>query len=351
MIEAFAAVDKSGHSTGTRMGARPSEVVLPRLLPYSKSSCLLADDPSRLPPRGFDETACSSLPDPGSALFALASPALSAEAPVDYNRDVRPILAKNCFACHGQDDGHRAAKLRLDRRETALLPRKRGAAIVPGAADKSLLIQRVTTEDEDETHAAHAERQFADGTADRHAQTLDRPGARRMPSIGRSSNRSARRCRLSQDRAWPRNGIDFFVLARLEKQGLKPAAEADRYALLRRLSFDLRGLPPTPREIDEFLRDRSPDAYEKAVDRFLNDPAYGERWARMWLDLARYADSAGYGSDPLRPNIWRYRDWVIDAFNRNLPYDHFTIEQLAGDLLPHADAASSASPRRFIATP
>ena len=139
---------------------------------------------------------------------------------------------------------------------------------------------------------------------------------------------------VSRDK-WPRNGIDFFVLAELEKQGLKPAAQADRYALLRRVSLDLRGLPPTPQEVEEFLRDRSPDAYEKAVDRFLNDPAYGERWARMWLDLARYADSAGYGSDPLRPNIWRYRDWVIDAFNRNLPYDQFSIEQLAGDLLPH----------------
>jgi hypothetical protein len=134
---------------------------------------------------------------------------------------------------------------------------------------------------------------------------------------------------------WPRNGIDFFILAELDKTDLKPEAEADRYTLLRRLSFDLRGLPPSSREIEEFLRDRSPDAYEKAVDRFLDDPAYGERWARMWLDLARYADSAGYGSDPLRPNIWPWRDWVIDAFNRNLPYDQFTFEQLAGDLLPN----------------
>ncbi len=157
-----------------------------------------------------------------------------------------------------------------------------------------------------------------------------------MPTIGPSSNRSAGHCRPSRDQAWPRNGLDYFVLDRLEHKGLKPAEQADRFTLLRRVSLDLRGLPPTPQEIDAFARDTSADAYEKAVDRFLQDAAYGERWARMWLDLARYADSAGYGSDPLRPDIWRYRDWVIDAFNRNLPYDRFTIEQLAGDLLPNA---------------
>src|SRR5690606_36834535 len=114
---------------------------------------------------------------------------------------------------------------------------------------------------------------------------------------------------------------------------LTPAPEADRYALIRRLSFDLRGLPPTLEEVDAFVNDRSPGAYERLVDRFLADPAYGERWARLWLDLARYADSMGYGSDPLR-TIWRYRDWTIDAFNSNMPFDQFTIEQLAGDLLP-----------------
>ena len=140
-------------------------------------------------------------------------------------------------------------------------------------------------------------------------------------------------CRRWQTPSWPRNGIDFWILARLEKEGLHPSPEADPYTLLRRASLDLRGLPPTPQELERFLSDKAPGAYERAVDRFLDDPAYGERWARMWLDLARYADSAGYGSDPLR-TIWRYRDWVIDAFNRNLPYDQFTIEQIAGDLLP-----------------
>src|SRR5262249_53927170 len=137
---------------------------------------------------------------------------------------------------------------------------------------------------------------------------------------------------------WVRNEIDNFVLARLEKERLRPSPEADGYTLLRRASLDLRGLPPSPEEVAEFEKDAAPDAYEKAGDRFLKDTAYGERWARMWLDLARYADSAGYGSDPLRPNIWPYRDWVIGAFNRNLPYDQFTVEQLAGDLLPNATA-------------
>ncbi|MGH7173181.1 MAG: DUF1549 domain-containing protein, partial [Gemmataceae bacterium] len=268
-------------------------------------------------------------------LLALAAPARTAEAPVDYNRDIRPILSKNCFACHGQDDGHRAAKLRLDRRATAILSRKRGAAVVPGKSDKSLLIARVSAEDDSERmppmengkaltakQIATLKRWIDQGAPYAEHWAFVKPKRPPLPVV--------------KDRAWPRNGVDSFVLARLEKKRLKPTAEADRYALLRRVSLDLRGLPPSPREIEAFLHDRSADAYEKVVDRLLQDPAYGERWARMWLDLARYADSAGYGSDPLRPHIWRYRDWVIDAFNRNLSYDRFSIEQLASDLLPAA---------------
>jgi hypothetical protein len=265
-------------------------------------------------------------------LIAVPSRGLPAESAVDYNRDVRPILSKNCFACHGQDDGHRAAKVRLDRRETALLPRKRGTAVVPGSADKSLLIARVTAEDEGERMPP-----MQSGNALTSAQiaTLKRWIAQGAPYAEHWAFLKPKRPSLPavRNRTWPRHGLDSFVLARLEKEGLKPAAEADRYTLLRRVSLDLRGLPPTPEEVQAFVKDASADAYEKVVDRFLEDPAYGERWARMWLDLARYADSAGYGSDPLRPNIWRYRDWVIDAFKRNLPYDRFTTEQLAGDLL------------------
>jgi mono/diheme cytochrome c family protein len=271
-----------------------------------------------------------------AGLFALLAPARAAEpaAAVDFGRDVRPILSRNCFACHGPDLAQRARGLRLDQRDSAVQKRKDGkAAIVPGAAAKSELVRRITAEDATvrmppkesgheltPTEIATLQKWIDEGAVYAEHWAFVKPVPKPLPMV--------------KDRSWPRNGIDYFVQARLERAGLKPSEEADRHVLLRRVSLDLRGLPPTHAEIDAFINDPSPDAYEKAVDRFLKDPAYGERWARMWLDLARYADSAGYGSDPLRPNIWRYRDWVIDAFNRNLPFDRFTIEQLAGDLLP-----------------
>jgi hypothetical protein len=270
------------------------------------------------------------LPLPPSRAVAEETP-----APVDFNRDVRPILSKNCFACHGQDDTHRAAKLRLDRRDTATARLRDGKTpIVPGAPGRSELVRRVTAEDQDvrmppaETgnHLTPVQvevlrRWVAEGAPYAEHWAFVKPKRPPLPAV--------------KDRSWPCKDLDFFVLARLEKEGLRPGPEADKFTLLRRASLDLRGLPPTPREVEEFARDTSPDAYEKMVDRFLDDPAYGERMARTWLDLARYADSAGYGSDPLRPNIYRYRDWVIDAFNRNLPYGRFTVEQIAGDLLPN----------------
>src|SRR5439155_7966010 len=138
---------------------------------------------------------------------------------------------------------------------------------------------------------------------------------------------------LVKNKRWPKNEIDYFILATIEKAASPPSPRAENSTLLRRASLDLTGLPPTPSDVEDFLHDKSPTAYERVVDRLLASPAFGERWARMWLDIARYADSAGYGSDPLRLNIWPYRDWVISAFNRNLPFDQFTIEQLAGDLL------------------
>jgi mono/diheme cytochrome c family protein len=273
------------------------------------------------------------LASPG--LTSAAEPGTSAAKPkVDYNREVRPILAKNCFACHGQDEAKRAKGLRLDVRESAIKPLKNGdVAIVAGDPDSSELIARVTEEDEtlrmppkktgNRLTPAEVDilrRWVEEGAAYARHWALIAPEALPLPKV--------------RDTAWPRNGIDFWILQRLEKEGLKPSPEADGYTLLRRASLDLRGLPPTPEEVDRFVRDKAPGAYERAVDRFLDDTAYGERWARMWLDLARYADSAGYGSDPLRPNIWPYRDWVINAFNRNLPYDRFTLLQIAGDLLP-----------------
>lgn len=253
--------------------------------------------------------------------------------PVDYNEQVRPILSRNCFPCHGQDDGHRSAGLRLDIRAEATKPLEDGAtAIVPSDPDASELVFRITETDESvhmppkktgnllqPDEVALLTRWIQEGAPYTEHWSLIPPEHKPLPEI--------------QHRAWPRNGIDHFVVKRLEDAKLEPAPEADKFVLLRRVSLDLRGLPPTPREVAEFARDTSPNAYENAVDRFLDDPAYGERWARMWLDLARYADSAGYGSDPLRLDMWRYRDWVIDAFNRNLPFDQFTTEQIAGDLL------------------
>jgi hypothetical protein len=275
----------------------------------------------------------------GLPLSLAAEPASPKTSKVDYNRDVRPILAKNCFACHGQDEAKRAKGLRLDRRESAVKPLKSGeTAVVPGDPESSELIQKITDEDDtlrmppkktgNRLTSADIEvlrRWIEQGAEYRSHWALIAPEARPLPQVS--------------DRAWIRNGIDSWILARLEQHGLKPSPEADRYTLLRRASFDLRGLPPSPAEVTDFAEDQTPGAYERAVDRFLADPAYGERWARMWLDQARYADSAGYGSDPLRPTIWRYRDWVIEAFNHNVPFDQFTLEQIAGDLLPHPSLA------------
>jgi len=252
---------------------------------------------------------------------------------IDFNRDIRPLLAKNCFACHGPDEAHREAGLRLDLSEEATKRLDSDArAIVPGQPDQSELVRRITSTDPGEVmppresgneltaqQIALLRRWIEEGARYARHWSFEKPVHPALPAVRAAD--------------WPANGIDHFVLARLEQAGLPPSPEADRYALLRRVSLDLRGLPPTPAEIDEFVGDAHPDAYERMVDRMLADTAYGERWARVWLDLARYADSKGYGSDPLR-SIWQYRDWVIDAFNRNLPFDQFTLEQLAGDLLP-----------------
>jgi len=276
-----------------------------------------------------------------SALIAIFSTISAVQAadptkpPVDYNRDVRPILAKNCLACHGPDASHRERGLRLDDRESATKELKSGAiALVPGAPDESELILRLTEEDESlrmpprkagprlaRTDIETLRRWVKEGATYAEHWALVKPADRPLPTL--------------KNRDWCRNGLDYWVLQRLEKEGLEPSAEADKFTLLRRASLDLRGLPPTIKELDAFAADTSTDAYEKVVAKFLDDPAFGERWARQWLDLARYADSAGYGSDPLR-TIWKYRDWVIDAYNQNKPYDVFTIEQIAGDLLPNA---------------
>jgi Protein of unknown function (DUF1553)/Protein of unknown function (DUF1549)/Planctomycete cytochrome C len=270
--------------------------------------------------------------------------ARAAEAKVDFIRDIRPILAGKCFTCHGADDKVRKAKLRLDTREGALAPaRSKNPAIVPGQPDKSELVARLTSDDEDERmppiktgkplslqEIDLLRRWIAQGSPYVQHWAYSKPVRLPVPEIRNPKSEI-------------RNAIDNFILARLQKEGLNPTPAADRYALIRRLALDLTGLPPTMEETERFLQDRSPDAYEHLVDRLLASPAYGERWAQVWLDLARYADSQGYANDPDR-TIWPWRDWVIRAFNDNMPYDRFTIEQLAGDLLP------KPTPAQLIAT-
>jgi Protein of unknown function (DUF1549)/Protein of unknown function (DUF1553)/Planctomycete cytochrome C len=254
---------------------------------------------------------------------------------IDFNRDVRPILSKACYNCHGPDGAHRKAGLRLDERDAALKELETGSkAIIPGKPAASELHVRITSRDDAERMPP---KDFGHQLTPGQIETLTRWISEGAHFAQHWSFVKPERPALPavKNRAWSKNPIDLFVLARQEQAGLSPAPEADRHSLIRRLSFDLRGLPPTPAEVEAFVADSRNDAYDRLVERFLDDSAYGERWARLWLDLARYADSKGLGSDPLR-TIWRYRDWVIDAFNRNLPFDQFTVEQLAGDLLPGA---------------
>lgn len=250
---------------------------------------------------------------------------------VDYARDVLPILAHHCFPCHGVAE--QKAGLRLDQRESALRPARSGAiAIRPGKSKESELIRRIFAVEETERMppprgkaltAAQKEmlrRWIDEGAEYQQHWAFVKPVRPSVPKV--------------QNTAWVRNDIDAFVLARLEKAGLTPSPRADRATLIRRLSFDLRGLPPTLEEVDAFLKDEAADAYEKLVDRLLSSPRYGEKMAQLWLDLARFGDTSGYHEDSYR-QMWLWRDWVIAAFNANMPFDRFTIEQLAGDLLPN----------------
>ncbi len=268
-------------------------------------------------------------------LFGLCMPLLA--GPVDYNRSVRPILSDRCYKCHGPDSAERKAGLRLDVREEALAPRKkRGAAIVPGKPTESSLIARVFSTDPDEVMPppdskkllSQAEketlRQWIAEGASYQLHWSFRPMAKPPlpPFVGKDSTRD-----------WPRSQIDRFVLARLEQESLSPRPEADRATLIRRLSLDLTGLPPTLEALDAFLADSRVDAYDQLVESLLDSPRYGERMALEWLDAARFADTHGYHIDCGR-DMTRWREWVIDAFNQNKPFDQFTVEQIAGDLLP-----------------
>jgi hypothetical protein len=265
-------------------------------------------------------------------LFAVTALVAQGDPPVDFSREVRPILSRRCFVCHGPDEGTREARLRLDLRDAAVQERDGWAPIVPGDTDASEIIARITDADDPMPPAAHGHpltdaevdvvRRWIEQGAEYTQHWAFVPPVR--PAIPQPG-----------DGEWAGGAIDAFIRQRLESAGMESAPRADRATLARRVSLDLIGLPPTLEQVRGFQADDQPLAYANYVDALLADPGYGERWASVWLDLARYADSKGHGSDPLR-QIWRYRDWVIDALNANMPFDEFTRQQLAGDLMPDA---------------
>ncbi len=268
-------------------------------------------------------------------LVGLATSQLPAQdSQVLFNRDIRPILSDKCYTCHGPDPGNRKTKLRFDVEAVATSDLGGRYAIVPGDPGKSEMIRRITAENK----AMRMPPASSGATLSPHEIDLMRQWVQQgakwqkhwsfIPPVRPASP-------VVKNTAWPRNPIDLFILERLERENLSPSQEADKERLIRRASFDLTGLPPTSSEVAEFVKDASPKAYEKVVDRLLASPRYGERMAVRWLDAARYADTNGYQTDAER-SMWRWRDWVIGAFNRNMPFDRFTVEQIAGDLLPGA---------------
>ncbi len=257
---------------------------------------------------------------------------ISAAEPIDFNRQIRPILSNKCFHCHGPDEAEVQGGLRLDLRKVATGPTDSGIAIVPGDPEKSQLIQRIHSEDEFERMPPpESGKQLRSAEKELLTQWVKQgaPYAKHWSYVKPSRPQPPQ----VQKTPWLKNDIDRFILARLEREGLQPQPEADRQTLIRRVSLDLTGLPPTWEEVEQFVNDREPQAYERLVGRLLAKKSYGEHWTRMWLDLARYADSAGYADDPPR-TIWAFRDAVIRAVNANKPFDQLTEEYLAGDLLP-----------------
>lgn len=265
------------------------------------------------------------------ALLIVYPPLFVDAEDIDFARQVRPILAKHCYSCHGPDPSQRKAELRLDTKEGLFSDREGWAPVVPGNLDESELLARIESNDPDEVMPPGGMEKRLDpeeinrlrewvgqGAAWSGHWAFMKPAKPEFPKV--------------KDATWVKTPIDFFVVKKLETLGLSPNPEAGKEALIRRVSLDLTGLPPTQEEIHLFLSDTGDDAYERLVERLLASPAYGERWARIWLDLARFADTKGYEKDRTRP-MWRYRDWVIEAFNRDLPFDAFTRDQLAGDLL------------------
>jgi hypothetical protein len=279
----------------------------------------------------------------GLGLVVLAAPAPAQEADLAYNRDIRPILADSCFPCHGPDAAARRAEVRLDVREQATTRRGGRAAIVPGEPEASELLRRIDAANPDDRMPPPESKLSLSDAQRATLREWIRQGAAYQPHWSFVAIPGEVPPPNVEGDAWIRDPLDRFVLASLEAEAITPTPEADRHRWLRRVTYDLTGLPPEPDEIDAFLADEQPGAHERAVDRLLASAHFGERLAVPWLDLARYADSYGYQSDQLSPT-WPWRDWVIDAINDNLPYDQFIAHQLAGDLLP------DATPEQRLAT-
>jgi hypothetical protein len=283
------------------------------------------------------------VPEKTTAAMKAALPPAATRA-IDFVKDIQPLLAEHCYSCHGPNK--QEAQFRLDSREIALKGGELGPAIIPGHGEESLLIHAVAGVKPDFIMPKKGARLTAGQVGllrawiDQGARWPESASVKLIDKRDHWAFKPPARPALPalERRNQPRNPIDRFVLARLAKEKLKPSPETDRRTLIRRLSLDLVGLPPTILQVEAFARDRRPDAYEQLVEQLLASPHYGERWGRHWLDVARYADTNGYEKDRPR-SIWPYRDWVIDAFNRDLSYDQFTIEQLAGDLLPGATRA------------
>ncbi len=268
------------------------------------------------------------------SLFICLSHQVTAESisKPDFAGNIRPILAQNCFSCHGPDATKRKADLRLDTRQGAFSDLGGYRALVSGNLEKSVLYQRIITQDpDDQMPPPDSGKKLNPDQIQLIARWIESGAVWEEHWAFTPLNRPALPTVSNEN--WPANGIDYFVMGKLDEKGLNPSPPADKHSLIRRVSLDLTGLPPNQKEVKIFLNDQSPKAYAHLVNRLLNSPAYGERWAQVWLDLARYADTKGYEKD-LRRSIWRYRDWVIDAFNDDMPFDQFTREQLAGDLLP-----------------
>ena len=268
----------------------------------------------------------------GCLMSGLQAVAQTAAGKVDFGQQIRPILAKRCFPCHGPDK-HEAG-LRLDTHKSVLSELDSGEqAVVPGKPQESELLARVTSTDEatrmppegkplTKREVELLQQWVAEGAAWEQHWAFQPVAARAVPAVKQAG--------------WVRNPIDAFILARLEAQGLTPAPAASKAALLRRAYFDLIGLPPTPEEVDAFLADDRPTAFAEVIDRLLASERYGERWARHWLDVVRFAETNSFERDGPKPNAWRFRDYVIQSFNQDKPYDQFIREQLAGDEMPQA---------------